>query len=248
MSNLLALFVICSVIAFGGVVFAPRIFTNWGQKYRKESGICFGLVFALLVVSSAQAKQPNFTVQKAQLPTYKIVKEETLSVVKREVDVLLEGRVSKEVLAALARKIRSSTDVYERTFIGYRIKGENSAVYWATTHYNPDLKIVINGGTKEEVQKMQATSLNEEGTIVGHWVVTNGYNCKMTVSILSGKYFIKTVFADGSSQKDEYKLTKENSKLRLEKPNEFGEYFLIDLNGNLEFWDKDGKFYTATKL
>ncbi|KAF1073317.1 hypothetical protein [Halodesulfovibrio sp. MK-HDV] len=259
MSNLCVLLSLCSMVAFFGALIVPKFFVRWGKRSRLGGVAYLGLAFVLLLVAAAMTEQvaPTAqlssaenavsTVQNVPLPNYRIVDEEMLGTAKRQVDVLLDERISEEELRAIAKKIKASAGTFDRTFIGYVIKGEKSSPYWATTHYNPDLKVVVLGGTKKEIQRLKATSLNEEGEIIGSWLATNGYACTMTAYMFNGKAFIKLVYADGSNGKYEYKLTKENGKLRFEKPNDFGEYYLTDSNGDLEFWDKDGKFYTARK-
>lgn len=246
MKALLFLLFIGSLVAFVGAMFKPTFFVRWGQRTRKGAFAYLGAAFlALVVVAGINGNQPEKAVA---LPQYKIVKEKTMGNIKRQVDVVLNERVSELELKALAKEIKASSRSYDRLFIFYSIKGESSITAWATTHYNPDLKVVILNGTKVEVQQMKTAPADVEGEVFGRWLSTNGYTCTMTAYKVNGKVFVKSVYGDGSESKVEYTLTNINGKQRLEKPNDFGEYYMIAPNGDLEFWSKNGNYYTANKL
>lgn len=246
MKGLLFLLFIGSVVAFAGAMFKPKFFVRWGKRSRKGAFAYLGIAFlVLIVVAGMKGKQ---TTQVDALPQYEIVKEKTMGTSKRQVDVVLNERVSELELKALAKEIKSSSKSYGRTFIFYSIKGENSPTAWATTHYNPGLKVVILNGAKAEVQQMKAAPSDIEGEVIGSWLSNNGYTCTMTAYKANGKVFIKSAFGDGSTSKEEYALIVEGDKRKLERPNDFGEYYMIAPNGDLEFWSKNGNYYTANKL
>lgn len=75
--------------------------------------------------------------------SYSITKDESLGTIKRTVEVQIEAPADEEALERLAHKIKDSRKTsYERTFIGWRIAGQTGP-YYATTHFNPDLSVVI---------------------------------------------------------------------------------------------------------
>ena len=96
----------------------------------------------------AQIDQQQITVSDvaATLPQiFIITKDEYLGSSKRTVEITLDREATEGELAAIANHMyadrKKDTD---RTFIGYRLAGENNqGSYWATTHFNPDLKIEV---------------------------------------------------------------------------------------------------------
>lgn len=64
--------------------------------------------------------------------------------IKRTVEVRLAHKLSPEQLKTVAETIKATaTRKTERTFIGYTLGQQQSPGYWATTHYDPDLRVEI---------------------------------------------------------------------------------------------------------
>ena len=76
-----------------------------------------------------------------KLPAYTITSNNSLLNEKRSVEVRLEKPATEKELERIAKKIHRMNKNYKRTFIEYRITGHQGV--WATTHFNPDLKIQI---------------------------------------------------------------------------------------------------------
>ena len=78
---------------------------------------------------------------------YRIVSDTAYQVIKRTVEVELPTPVSEARLGEIAREIKGrDRRPFQRTFIGYRLKGEAPGLpYWATTHYNPNLNVQLLG-------------------------------------------------------------------------------------------------------
>lgn len=184
-----------------------------------------------------------------ELPAYKITEDTAKGNVKRTVEVELPQRVDEKALKALAEQIHDlSNEDFQRTFIGYRIAGDNNQSYWATTHYNPDLEVKIMGETVSNYEKIKNTSL-PEGELLGSWMANWGYEYKMTAYKKDGQTFIRSAFGDGSSSDKVYEQSQSEKGIKLqdEGGKERGEYFIINDKGNLEFWSQNGNFYTAPK-
>ena len=120
----------------------------------------------------AQQKTAQDTVEsnikkpvELELPPYKITKDTVRRNIKRSVEVELSAPIDKETLHVLADKIHALSDVgVPRTLIGYRIASDTeNPYYWATTHYNPNIDIIILGEkpTPYEETKSPHTSANE---------------------------------------------------------------------------------------
>ncbi len=77
---------------------------------------------------------------------YKIIEDESKRYIKRTVLVELNEIISRVELRDLAQRIkRENVKDYKSTFISYYIKGKRNSGYWATTHYQPKLKVNIIG-------------------------------------------------------------------------------------------------------
>ncbi len=73
--------------------------------------------------------------------SYKIISDEHKRNIKRTVEVSINKRVDETTLTLIAKDIKALDNTpVERTFIGYRLDGQNG-MYWATTNYDPDLVI-----------------------------------------------------------------------------------------------------------
>lgn len=82
---------------------------------------------------------------------YTILKDESMSTIKRSVDVRLKEKVSEEDLRIIAQEIRAMKGAHDRTFIVYYLPGDQvGAGGWAMTHFNPDLQVRVLGTPLEE--------------------------------------------------------------------------------------------------
>ncbi len=85
--------------------------------------------------------------------TYKILEESSLSNIKYTYEIgLSNNKLSKEELGQLAKTLKRKLDKdYERIFISYYLPGVKVGFgAWATTHFDPDLKVNILGRTEQE--------------------------------------------------------------------------------------------------
>ena len=178
---------------------------------------------------------------------YSITKDESMQNIKRSVEVLLPNRIDESELERLAQDIYKTG--FERTFIGYRIKGDEGGVYWATTHYNPDLKVAILGSTSDEHETVISSDLNVDGDLVGYWLVNWGYEYKAAIYERQGSTYMATNFSDGSGSTTELYVQNEHGEVRYydESGKERGEYYQIGSDGSLQFWSSNGNYYTAPK-
>jgi hypothetical protein len=120
-------------------------------------------------------------------------------------------------------------------------------MYWATTHYTPDLDVIIFGATQEQFKNLKSQPLDIDGELIGTWMSNNGFTSIITAYKKGDKVYVSDRYSDGSSNTQEYSMTMQDNKIRLERPNDFGEYYLVNAQGDLEFWSKNGNFYTASK-
>lgn len=183
----------------------------------------------------------------ASIAEYNILEDTVKSNIKRTVEVELPERLDETELTRLAEHIKGlSNKEVERTFIGYRIAGTDpNQVYWATTHYNPNLEVKIMGESATNYESMKGQVL-PEGDVIGSWMVNQGLEYRMTAYNKDGKTYLQSMYSDGTSSDDLYMLTETDKGTKLEEEgNEFGEYFIINSEGKLEFWSDNGNYYTA---
>lgn len=75
----------------------------------------------------------------------------------------------------------------KRTFIGYRIAGEDKRqAFWAKTDYDPDMKVNIIGKNAVDYEVIKNTVL-PNGEILGSWMVGDGIDYKLTAYNKDGK-------------------------------------------------------------
>lgn len=195
--------------------------------------------------------EPISEAEVNKLPKYKIIEDTVKGNIKRTVEVELSSRTDEEQLRALAKEIYALKDVnVQRTFIGYRIAGEhNSQAYWATTHYDPDLKVRIMGESASDYEKVKNTAL-PDGDVLGSWMVSWGLEYKSIAYKKDGKTYIRNIHSDGSQGDEIYELSKSDKGIKLqdESGKDHNEYFIINKNGDLEFWSENGNYYTAPKI
>ena len=81
---------------------------------------------------------------------YEILSDTRLHKIKRSVDVRIPERVDEAVLESIARRIKQDNEIqFTRTFIVYYLPGMKvNAGGWATSHFDPNLKVQILGRKK----------------------------------------------------------------------------------------------------
>ena len=183
-----------------------------------------------------------------------IIKDNKNSTLKRSVDVRLQQRITHDQLTKLAYEIRNlDHTLYKRTFILYylphMIPGEGA---WASTHFNPNLKVKIIGASIEDAKKLsQPIQTTGEKEIVGNYFQDLGsLSRRITIYREKKLIFIKTMYGDDSQNIEEIYESKDRRGIRLKEKetNDFGEYYIVNTIGDLEFWDKQGLIETLKKL
>lgn len=203
----------------------------------------FGILAAVVSFAASAASS-------LQDINYSIVSDKSKRDIKRAVEVVLDERVDQPTLEALANRIKNSNpESFQRTFIGWRIKGEEGGGYWAKTDFVPALNIQFLGATVEEYNKLKAVSTAADGEVFGSWLSTWGADYKMVAYRKDKKIFIRSTFTDGSSGTKEFVSKKVSGRSVLvdAEGSDFGEYYLVNVQGDLEFWGENGSFYTAKK-
>lgn len=123
---------------------------NLIKKSRKTiSKICLPVLVILFVLMGMNAPKPEVktTTNKVVIesePAFKILSDEKYGTEKRTVKVLLDEKATEKQLEQLAYKIKKmNSETFKRTFIMYEVKNVEMDSAWATTHFDPNLKITI---------------------------------------------------------------------------------------------------------
>ena len=184
---------------------------------------------------------------------YSVIEKSTLRSIKCTIDISLEKKVSKDFLHKLALKLRKAEPIkYDRMFIFYYLPGMIlGSGAWATSHFNPNLKVKILGTTIEQEKVLKTKSTGSSGKIIGEWLDEAPYvGAKYTFLKRTGKIIMIRKFKDGSGSEEEMIQKKQSGIIRFEekKGNDFGEYYLIERNGNLGAYDNAGLIRTMRSI
>ncbi len=218
-----------------------------------SKSIVFLILFVMicLITTGLSAEQ---SLSKNKDWTFKIISDTSYHQFKRTVEIRISDRISKDELKELAYKIKSMDRIkYERTFIIYYLPDmEVGHGAWATSHYDPELKVQILGTTNEQIKKMSDSTQekNVDRNIIGSWFYEAPY-ISQTITLFrkENNVFMEVIYKDGSSSIDKLNETKTSKGMRYQEYTSAGEtdYFIINQNGDLGIWDSYGLIGTAKK-
>jgi hypothetical protein len=176
---------------------------------------------------------------------YTVLEKSNLGSIKFSIDIRLEKKVSKGFLQAFALKLREDLPrKYDRLFITDYLPGMSpeTSDAWATSHFNPALEVKILGSTIEEEQALKKDTKNISGEIIGEWLDESPYvAAKYTLIRKNETIIMEQKFSDGSTLQ---KVMVQNNKPGIQRfeeitGNDFGEYYLIEKNGDLGVYDNE---------
>jgi hypothetical protein len=175
---------------------------------------------------------------------YSITKDEQRPNAPRKVEVMLERRLTDTELAEVAAAVRDEAkEAAERTFIGFRVAGQTESAYWANASFEPDYSANVIGLSADGYQKLSSLDLSVYPELVGHWLRDGALGHAMVLYKNNGEYFIDSYFADGSKGTEAYTAKPlADGELRLEQPNDFGEYYVLKKDGTLQGWSENGMY------
>ena len=233
----------------------------WDSKRHLPWWVCLLIVGGMVgsaYFAGSQDKKTNQSVRvdtstKKSNVSYSILKSDTFLNVKRSIDVRLKEPISESNLRQIALELKAKDPKdYERTFICYFLPGmELDKGAWATTHFNPNLKIQVYGFTAEQDKALREKPNDASRNIIGCWLDTSLYiGGRITIFSKDEKYFFEKIYSDGGGSPKEFLVDFSNNRKILRKigKSPAGEYYLIDKQGNLQLWDKEGVIWTAKKI
>ncbi len=246
------------------------MYTGELKSYKKKSIVIKLIIASLIIINLAcddnrketvniNAVQENKS-QREELSSiipndvkYSIIKTDVLHNFKRSLDVRLNRRVTKDVLRSIALKLKSEDPKnYERTFISYVLpKMVVNSGAWATTHFNPSLEIKILGLTIEQAENILKDTKDSSRKVIGSWLDERPFSSnKITIYLQNEKLYMEQRFPDGTSSNSEIIENKSSDGRRFQdkEGSDFGDYYLIDRQDNLQIRDQEGLIATAIKI
>lgn len=191
--------------------------------------------------------------------SFTVVQSEVIPGITRSLEVRINKRVSEDVLRAIALKLRAQdSSSYQRTFIAYLLPGMKSGEgAWATTHFNPGLKVRILGLSADQARSLTAESGAASQSVIGSWLdETPGLSRRIVIYRAKGKVYARQTFKDGSADTSELveRHTAKGQRFQEKRPanpraaSESGDHWLLGVSGDLEIRDNEGLIRTARKL
>lgn len=173
--------------------------------------------------------------------------------IKLSVTVRLSAKLPAERLEVIAADIKGNNLGYERIFIEYLLPGmEYGNGAWATTHFDPTMKVKILGITFEKERELSVVPVVDGREIIGAWIhewwFTGG---RIVFFRKDDRVFVEITYQDGSAKIDEYRPKPEiggGTRYDPVEYNDFGEHFLLLESGELQYRDREGSLGTAKRL
>lgn len=194
--------------------------------------------------------------KKEPLPddfTYNILEDRSNEALeKNELTVEINKKITVEQIATLADKFFSSKPKQRRFYIFYLLPGMKAGSgAWATSHFDPELEIEIIGSTSQQDDNSdKLADAVIDGEVIGKWHEEQYTSSNYVIYKKDNKIFIKTIYKSGQVSDEELKEKKVGNGTRYDyKEGGFnGEYFIINSDGGLEFYNSENKnFTTASK-
>lgn len=194
------------------------------------------------------------------LETCNLISNETNTPIKFVAEFRLTRILSKEELRELALVLKNKYEIKsENIFLGfYLFDLKVGNAYWARADFKPDLEIEIFGQTVEDKKWVKNIKPNSElnvkiNNVIGIWH-DQGLGGQVLIRIRKDKrlgYILEYIDSPNSGPGIlPFELTlkkKSNQIIFIKKESETGDCFLIEENGNLSSYDKDGYITTYLK-
>ena len=186
---------------------------------------------------------------KEELPQnfeYKIIEDQSNpSIEKNQLDVEINQKLTEGQIATLAEELFNTKDQERRFYIFYKLKGIDNNIAWATSHFDPDLKIEIFGSNYKQDNSMLDSARKVDGNIIGIFDDSKNTNFFYTLYEKDGKKFMKVSFKDGGDMVEELK---EDGNKYISKDSNHGEYYILE-GQQLDFYNSENtKFSTAPNV
>ena len=213
------------------------------------------ILIALPFFACNQTNQSkNVNVEQSSIPSdvkYEVISEEPNEALSKDkIAIRINKVVDEAALTDIAYDLKSSRSQYDKLWIFYYLSEMDSNSYaWATTHFTPDLQVVINNPPTSK-DSISSQALKVDGDVIGKWRCDKSL---MGASLIlyktaKGTLLMKTTFTDGSASDEKIKEKKKRGVTRYDYNNPHGEYYILESNGNLGLYGENGKFDEAVKV
>jgi hypothetical protein len=191
--------------------------------------------------------------KKEPLPSnfsYKIIEDKSNDKLeKNQLTIELNQKLTEGQIATIAEELLNSRKKQRRFYIFYQLSGMNSdSGTWATSHFDTELDIQILGSTSQQEENANIISNEQiDGNIIGKWREEKYTSSNYIIYKKDDKIFIKTIFKNGQTSDIELteKKTKEGVRYNYKEGGYNGEYFVLNINGELEFYNSENKNFTT---
>jgi hypothetical protein len=114
-------------------------------------------------------------------------------------------------------------------------------VAWATTHFEPDLRVVIQGLSAAEEARLVARPIPTNRQIIGQWVDDGPLASLVTIFREAGKMYFSRTSRDGTEVLKEVVEKRSSLGRRSDKVegSSAGGHYIIDSNGDLQSHDNE---------
>ncbi|WP_353170025.1 hypothetical protein [Flavobacterium sp.] len=191
--------------------------------------------------------------QKEPLPdnfSYNIIEDKSSDALeKNQLTLEIKQKLTEGQIATLAEELLKSKNNQRRFYIFYILSGmKNGSSTWATSHFDPELDIQIIGSTsKEDENSNKISSEQIDGEVIGKWIEEQYTSSNYIIYIKENRTFLKSTFKNGQTSEEELTdLKVQNGVKYFYKEGGFnGEYFILNLSGDLEFYNSENKNFTS---
>jgi hypothetical protein len=203
--------------------------------------------FALSACTKNSSNQQNdYGYENAAIPRFSVEAIELdRSFEKASFKIRLNEKLSEKDIETIAQDLKNRNPGFKRYFISYYLPSMTLGdVAWATSHFNPNLSVKIQGISNEAEVELK-TRVTIEGEVVGKWFDDRPFvESTLIIYRQNTVYKLRQTYRDGSFADKE--LKKIANTFTYE--NDFGEYLKIESDGALGLYSENGKFASATKI
>lgn len=220
-----------------------------GQQRLLLLGVGAAVVLTIVMCSSKPSTPPAQssaavapTVTRAPVP-FTITQDEAREGRPRKMEVLLPRRLNDAELAQVAAAVRDTGKVWPRTFIGFRVEGQQDKAYWANAMFDPDYKAHVIGLSEQDYNTLRKVDLSSYQNVLGRWMLDGALGHFLVLYQKGGKYQMDSVFTTGKFTRPYVAKKLSDGDLQLTEPdNGHGEYYVLKPDGTLEGWGKEGRY------
>jgi hypothetical protein len=200
----------------------------------KASILTLGI--AAMLFGCAPSKPADYTI---------LSEDQNPALGKSNVEVQLAAKVDEVRLKRIALDLREDRKEFDKLWLFYYLPGmEVGRGAWATTHFTPELEVVIIGNTKEQEVQVKTEAVAADENVLGKWYEEQVTRMGFSLIERDGKRYLRTSFPNGGHLDTEIRETPVNGARRLDavEPDPHGEYQVIETDGTLGLYGKDGRF------